>query len=54
VINWSVVGYALLCIVVPLAWGLLVVRISNGIEHKLRGNGKSGSAEDVPPIDYHI
>ena len=52
--NWSKVGYALLCIIVPLAWGLLVVGISNGIERILRGSKKTDSTEDVPPIDYHI
>ena len=52
--NWPKIGYALLCIVVPLAWGLLVVAISNRIERKLRGDKGADAANDVPPIDYHI
>lgn len=52
--NWHAIGYALLCVVVPLAWGLLVVWISNRVEEKVRGRKDAGSAREVPPIDYHI
>jgi hypothetical protein len=51
--RWSLIGYAIFCIVAPIAWGLLVVWVSNGIEHRLRRNKPDG-ADEVPPIDYHI
>jgi hypothetical protein len=52
--NVRVIGYALLCVAVPLAWGLLVVLISNAIERKMRDGKKTDAFEDVPPIEYHI
>ncbi|HLJ55036.1 MAG TPA: hypothetical protein VKT77_08335 [Chthonomonadaceae bacterium] len=46
----SGIGYALLCVTVPMAWGLLVVWLSNRIEDRLR----RGKEREIPPIDYHI
>jgi hypothetical protein len=45
------IGYALLCIVTPMAWGLVVVWVSNFVERKVR---RSAKGDEVPPIDYHI
>jgi hypothetical protein len=55
--NLRNVGYALLCIVVPLAWGLLVVWASARIEERLnkRKPPQDGSEKaPMPPIEYHI
>jgi hypothetical protein len=55
--SWASVGYALVCIAVPLAWGVLVVWASNWIEAKVsrRDGSKHGrKRRDVPPIEYHI
>lgn len=55
---WSAVGYAVACVVVPVAWGLLVVRTSTWAERQLlkrrRDEPTAQSAEEFPPIDYHI
>jgi predicted PurR-regulated permease PerM len=42
--------YALACILVPVAWGLLAVWLTSLIERRLRARG----APEVPPIEYHI
>ena len=56
--NWHLFGYALACVTIPMAWGLMVVWISNGIERKVlnRGiqQGKSSKEATIPPIEYHI
>ena len=56
-LNFHTIGYALLCIVVPLTWGLVVVWASAKIE-TLRGQPESSpdnpGATPMPPIDYHI
>jgi hypothetical protein len=48
--------YALLCVVVPIAWGLVVVFLSNAIERAARRRRKrdGGKDEPFPPIEYHI
>lgn len=48
--------YAILCVVVPLAWGLMVVWISNRIEATVaRRRARSGKIEPpLPPTEYHI
>ena len=48
------IGYALLCVAVPMAWGLLVVLATNLIEKRVRGQKDQRHIEEVPPIDYHI
>jgi hypothetical protein len=50
------VGYALLCVIVPVAWGLVIYGASNWIEARLqRGAEKAGEApKEPPPLDYHI
>jgi len=56
--KWQLIGYAVACVLVPLAWGLVVVWVSNRIERIVvqRGLKKGKSAEEasIPPIDYHI
>lgn len=52
----SPVLYAALCVVVPLAWGLFVVWVSNRIEALVaRRRARSGEPhERLPPTEYHI
>jgi len=52
--NWPMIGYALLCIVTPMAWGLIVVKVSNMIGRKVNASRKNGSKPEIPPIEYHI
>ena len=53
--NFIGVGYSLLCIFVPLLWGLLVVWVSNRIENRLRRQNQiSPHDAGKPPIDYHL
>jgi len=46
------VVYALLCVVVPMAWGLVVVWLSNRIERAVLRRVKSD--KQLPPTEYHI
>ncbi len=52
--KWPVIGYALLCIFGPIAWGILVVQVSCAIEQRVRRAAGSGDSQEAPPIDYHI
>ena len=53
--KFTGVGYSLLCIFVPLVWGLMVVVVSNQIETRLnRKEPMSAQKADKQPIDYHI
>ena len=54
-------GYAVLCVVVPVVWGLIIYWISSSIERRLklklpRSTSKSGGEkpEQILPLDYHI
>jgi hypothetical protein len=51
------IAYAAACVLVPLAWGLLVYRFSNSIEKAITalGGGKRTKSDtsDIFP-DYHI
>jgi hypothetical protein len=42
--------YIIACLVVPVAWGLLVVWASNAIEKRLRDDPDG----EKPTIEYHI
>jgi hypothetical protein len=59
--------YAALCVVVPVAWGMLIVALSNSLEHVIASRLERRSAphppepnqpeskrRTLPPIDYHI
>jgi hypothetical protein len=52
----AVIVYVILCVVVPLAWGLVVVFVSNRIERAVkRRRAKDGDDErELPPTEYHI
>ncbi len=55
---WERIAYALLCVIAPVAWGLLVLRVSNRIEARVRESGRGRPGEEaraeMPPLDYHI
>jgi hypothetical protein len=56
-LSWHTVGYALACVVVPVAWGLVVVWASNRLDRYLlrsRGAGHDGEQRQPRPIEYHI
>ena len=51
--NWTQIGYALACVVVPIGWGLVIVWISNRMDRRLLAHG--GKSKRSPhPIEYHI
>lgn len=52
--RWAYVGA---CVVVPVAWGLIVFALSNVIEARVHKRARErGDVEKppMPPIDYHI
>jgi hypothetical protein len=49
---WHSIGYCALCIICPVAWGLIVYGISSRIERRVLASRTS--REDVLPLDYHI
>ena len=60
---WDKIGYAALCVVVPVAWGLLIYGASSLIEKRVlsrRPTGlkdethPDGADETTLPLDYHI
>jgi hypothetical protein len=57
---WWTLGYIAACIFVPLAWGILVARVSNRLDEwvKRRRHGQdSGNPlhpEDSTHVEYHI
>ena len=55
--DWGRIGYALACVVAPLAWGLIIVWVSNRMDRDLlrKGGGRRGGKRRAPrPIEYHI
>lgn len=52
--NWGQVGYAALCVILPVAWGLVVVWLSNRIDRRLVGRRRGRRRAEPPPIEYHI
>lgn len=48
--------YAVLCVVLPLAWGVMVVVLSNRLEGFIaRRRARDGKPpRDLPPTEYHI
>jgi hypothetical protein len=56
-LTWHTVGYALACVFVPVAWGLIVVWISNRLDARiLRHDRRTGhrGRRRPRPIEYHI
>jgi hypothetical protein len=53
-VSWRTVGYALACVLVPVAWGLVVVWVSNRLEARIRRrpDGKGRDYRGAPM--YHI
>ena len=54
--TWERIGYAALCVIVPVAWGLMIYAVSTWIEKRLRpGEEESGETPtETLPLDYHI
>ncbi len=56
--GWKRIAYAAACVVVPVAWGLLVVYISNRIERKIFKDHLTNNNEKSDPeaihLDYHL
>lgn len=44
--------YALLCILFPLLWGVVVARLFDLVER--RGGPRGAGPEDIPEIEYYI
>jgi len=56
--TWRSIAYALACVLVPVAWGVVVVWISNRIERRVLGHDAGDETDSgkrkPPPIEYHI
>jgi hypothetical protein len=55
--SFDLLGYAVICIVVPVVWGVAVVWASNRIERivlRRRKSSKGRRQKGLPPIEYHI
>jgi len=58
--NWNVLLYALMCVIVPLTWGLIVYSISTAIEHRVLSKkpvykrAPERTDNEVLPLEYHI
>lgn len=55
--SWELFGYAILCIIVPALWGLVVYRVSSSIEKRVlpqRPPSAQNGDEPTLPLDYHI
>ena len=55
--SLSEILYAAACVVVPVAWGLVVVWVSNRIEARVArtaGARRGARRRRVRPIEYHI
>ncbi len=53
---WKPFAYALLCVVVPLVWGLMVYWMSGLIERRVlrKPSSASDEADESLPLEYHI
>jgi len=49
-VSWSTAGYALACVLVPVAWGLVVVWVSNRLEERIRRRDREYRGAPM----YHI
>ncbi|HZP84193.1 MAG TPA: hypothetical protein VFB21_21305 [Chthonomonadaceae bacterium] len=56
--DWNRFLYVAACVVVPVAWGLVVLWVSNRIETLVLRQGRRKGLKDeeaaMPPLDYHI
>lgn len=51
--SWEHIVYATACVVLPVAWGLLVVWLSNRVDRRFLGR-RGAQQKPPPPIEYHI
>lgn len=53
--SWKPLAYALLCVVAPAVWGLLVYWASSWIERRVLRKTRSASEdEETLPLEYYI
>jgi hypothetical protein len=52
--NWENLGYALACVIAPIAWGLVVVWFSNRVDRRLLGRRVGKKKRHPRRIEYHI
>ncbi len=53
--NWTLIGYSLACVVVPVAWGLIIVWVSNRMDRRLfRDSQRQRKRKPPRSIEYHI
>lgn len=48
--TWKGTLYVLACLVVPMLWGVFIVRVSNAVERWLRARHD----REIPPIEFYI
>jgi hypothetical protein len=48
------IEYALLCLILPIAWGLLIYWASSVIEKRINRRRKPGETAEPLRLDYHI
>lgn len=51
---WQHIGYAVLCVVAPAAWGLAVYWVSRRIEGRVLRQQRSDGDDQTLPLEYHI
>ncbi len=56
---WKPIAYALLCVIVPAAWGLAVYWATSLIERRVlrkppSAAGEAATNDEMLPLDYHI
>lgn len=53
---WKPIAYALLCVTVPMVWGLAVYWVSTRIERRVlrKPSQASGEGDESLPLEYHI
>lgn len=51
---WQTIGYAALCVLAPVAWGLAVYWASARLERRLLPPRSAGENPETLPLEYHI
>jgi hypothetical protein len=50
--------YALACVLVPISWGLLIVRMMHVAERFVskskKGEDPNAERKELPPLEFHI
>src|SRR5207237_6012259 len=56
--QWDRIAYAILCVLAPVGWGLVVFWLSNEVEEMVRrqgrGKGQNEAEATLPPTAYNI